>query len=378
MHFLSVKCRNLGRASPCNQRSTVKYSCTKGGFNRSIFKDLGINSALITNKLVGAGNASLAQSTWKRYGALHSHIKFAETLSGVKLTFPFSTKSVLILVGAMLVKELQPSTIDVYLSALKAWHLTKCIVPPILRTDLVNTILRGEKNRLYLSRELMVRSAITLQDMLLIRKRLKELKISTELKLLFWATCTWLFWGCFRIHEVLAPQANDYDATSTLLWRDVQESVIVMDGKNRRMLTFTLKCPKESKGKSVRVEMFETGNKLCPVKAYQSWKKFKDPKLSASCPVSRMTSGGNLTGKRFNILLKQLTDPFAKGRYLRSHSFRAALPTIMGQNGYSDQQIQIQGRWRSDAFLRYCKMGRSLRWKDQMELMDRVPCLFAV
>ena len=120
---LSVKCRNLGRASPCNQRSTVKYSCTMGGFNRSIFKDLGINSALITNKLVGAGNASLAQSTWKRYGALHSHIKFAESLSGVKLTFPFSTKSVLILVGAMLVKELQPSTIEVHLSALKAWQV---------------------------------------------------------------------------------------------------------------------------------------------------------------------------------------------------------------------------------------------------------------
>ena len=106
--------------------------------------------------------------------------------------------------------------------------------------------------------------------------------------------------------------------------------------------------------------------------------EIQGPQAERILPISRMTSGGNLTGKRFNILLKQLTDPFAKGRYLRSHSFRAALPTIMGQNGYSDQQIQIQGRWRSDAFLRYCKMGRSLRWKDQMELMDRVPCLFAV
>ena len=40
----------------------------------------------------------------------------------------------------------------------------------------------------------------------------------------------------------------------------------------------------------------------------------------------------------------------------------------MARAGYSDQEIQRQGRWASDAFLRYLKLGRSTRVQQQQEL----------
>ena len=55
-----------------------------------------------------------------------------------------------------------------------------------------------------------------------------------------------------------------------------------------------------------------------------------------------------------------------------SHSFRAGIPTLMARAGYSDSEIQRQGRWRSSAFLVYCKLGRASRWKDQLTLTQRI------
>ena len=34
--------------------------------------------------------------------------------------------------------------------------------------------------------------------------------------------------------------------------------------------------------------------------------------------------------------------------------------------------IGLQGRWRSDAYLRYCKLGRANCLEDQLELMKNM------
>ena len=53
-----------------------------------------------------------------------------------------------------------------------------------------------------------------------------------------------------------------------------------------------------------------------------------------------------------------------------SHSFRSGLATAMARHGYSDEEIQRQGRWASAAFLSYLKLGRSTRLQQQERLAE--------
>lgn len=60
------------------------------------------------------------------------------------------------------------------------------------------------------------------------------------------------------------------------------------------------------------------------------------------------------------------------GRYghVSSHSFRSGIATLMGQLGYSDEQIKAIGRWSSKAFEEYLKMPRTKRLAMARHLAD--------
>ena len=44
----------------------------------------------------------------------------------------------------------------------------------------------------------------------------------------------------------------------------------------------------------------------------------------------------------------------------------------MAKLGYSDSQIQLQGRWRSESYLKYLKLGRGTRLTDQYDLATKI------
>ena len=46
----------------------------------------------------------------------------------------------------------------------------------------------------------------------------------------------------------------------------------------------------------------------------------------------------------------------------------------MGRMGYGDEEIRRQGRWKSDAYCNYIKMGRAERWSKQYDLSQRMKC----
>ena len=88
--------------------------------------------------------------------------------------------------------------------------------------------------------------------------------------------------------------------------------------------------------------------------------------------------GTLVSGREFNKLLTPLTANIVKpnGKRILSHSFRSGIPTLMARAGYQDHEIQKLGRWRSTAFLAYCKLGRASRWKDQLTLAKRISSLY--
>ena len=87
-------------------------------------------------------------------------------------------------------------------------------------------------------------------------------------------------------------------------------------------------------------------------------------------PAYRSQDGANFTGKRFNNYLRKFNAKYLNipGKSLSCHSFRAGLATLLGQVGYSDQDIQASGRWSSRAFLSYIKLPRTQRLKMAREI----------
>ena len=99
-----------------------KYSNT-GGFTLDTFRDLGLPASIV-GILVDSSNHALSANTWKSYKTAEKHVQRAERATGTTLSFPFTTRSVLIYVGYLLGhRELSAATVGKYLSALRMVHI---------------------------------------------------------------------------------------------------------------------------------------------------------------------------------------------------------------------------------------------------------------
>ena len=71
------------------------------------------------------------------------------------------------------------------------------------------------------------------------------------------------------------------------------------------MISIRLKCPKENKtGKSTIVDVFETKDHLCPVKAFEKWESLA--RTQERNPVFLQKDGKLMTGQKLNEVLKKI------------------------------------------------------------------------
>jgi hypothetical protein len=134
------------------------------------------------------------------------------------------------------------------------------------------------------------------------------------------------------------------------------------DLEGKKVLEVKLKCPKESKtGRTVLVDIYESGGTLCPIKAFTRWwdRTGKETKL----PVFRDGNGVLVTGARMNSWLKLLLGKhvdYEKGKFT-GHSFHIGLATTMGTLGFSEDDVKEAGRWSSNAYEVYMRLPRKKR-----------------
>ena len=138
----------------------------------------------------------------------------------------------------------------------------------------------------------------------------------------------------------MAKERVCFDPTVCLLGADIKVDMMTDQGKNVKLLRVHLKNPKEQKlAKGVSIELFETGNFLCPVAAFLKWRKVSKLPIGKARPAIRLESGHAYTGKEFNKDLKLMLSDYVnyeKGT-ISSHSFRAGLATLMASLGYTGQ-----------------------------------------
>ena len=309
-------------------------------------------------------NHGKTNKTWSSYRTAERMALQCQKESKVKFDWPMTAEDTLMFIYWLIeVKGLRVSTTNSYLAGLRQLHIMKGLSPPKLRSELVKQALRGRAN-MEASQENKENSKtnkrlpMTIAIMKLLKERIRKLDLAGETKLMLWTVSSVMFFGAFRINELVSKTESCFDPDHTLLTRDVQLNKTASGSS----LSVTLKCPKEKKaGEGTIVDVFEAEGPLCPVRAYTKW--MRNSSQQAHMPLFCHPDGTPLTDRKFNRYLKDLLGrhaQFARGT-ISAHSFRAGIPTILGSKGYDDEEIKRVGRWSSREIEFYVKGKRTNR-----------------
>ena len=232
--------------------------------------------------------------------------------------------------------------------------------PPIIRTDIVKSVLGGCGNK-HKSENVSVRYPCTINLIKLLKAELKGSNIESSQKLVIFSAATIAFFGGLRMNELLSKGHIAYDPKYTLLRSDITIHKTMLDGKSVEVLSLDIKHSKTGK-KSEIVDIYSNNESICPVKVAKKLLK-STRELPKDYPFMSDKKGKLLTLKDFNSHLHKLLDSKLKGCKGRvsGHSFRAGLTSLFGSLGYSEQELKAFGRWSSRAFSLYIKNGRTNR-----------------
>jgi len=200
---------------------------------------------------------------------------------------------------------------------------------------------------------------MTINMMLALKTLIAQSNTGNHDKKLLWAVSTLAFAGAFRIGELLNKTQSTFDPDFTLLAKDITTST---DKANKITLHVTLKCPKETRSAAPTiVDIYQNDGPLCPIKAFLAWRKLR-PRES-DLPLFRDESGTPLTGTKMNTIIRQFLDPYTDTEigHFGTHSFRIGLASMLGEQGFSDENVKESGRWSSRVFETYMKLKRTKR-----------------
>ena len=355
-------------------RCKTKYN-THGFAECSTFSNLGV-SEQYTHLLSDAVNLALANNTKSQYNTAVKHLERIEKELGLDMSAPFNLTKTLNYVGYLLDNRgCSANTVGQYLSGIRMYHLCKGMDVSSLRPPIINLILKGREHWDNIKKTLNnkpQRVPVTVKVMKYLKRVINRENWTAEKKLRIWCICCLMWNGSLRVHEVLSKTKDEFDPLTTLCTGDIEilENLNNIDGKS--ILRIHLKSPKERRiGNGVKLEIFENGTFCCPVRAWNKW--VKNVKLQVGYPIFH-EGGKCFTGNDFNTILTNITSPLTNGTngVIRPHSFRSGVASEMGLRGFTDEEIQAQGRWTSQAFKAYLKLDRLKRLKFTSKLAHMI------
>ena len=204
--------------------------------------------------------------------------------------------------------------------------------------------------------------------------RQPESKMVEQVKRMLWSTCLVAMTGSFRISELLPTKAKSGKLLGGLLRKNLRRAACRGEGKTRYFYLARLLQPKERVGAdaTVDVELFATNGAFCPVQstdAYLAGKAGGDTDMGW---VFTFPDGRAMTKLCFNKLLRKLLKNVPGYRKVQGHSFRRGVPSQMARAGFSDEDIQRQGRWRSASWELYTITGRAGRLEQQHAIHSKL------
>ena len=283
--------------------------------------------------LAGAANMALTENTKSQYRTAINHITRIEALLGIDMSPPFNTAKTLNYVGYLLEdRNCCSSTVNVYLSGLRMWHLCMGMDVSSLRPPMVSLILKGREHWENVEETLRnkpVRTAVTLKVMKYLDRMIVLSDFSKEMKLMLKLICRLLFCGSLRVHEVLAKTKDTFDPLVTLCKEDIELVTDTIGREQHSFIRLHLKSPKERRvGTGVKLEIYGNETFCCPVQAWNKWRRLVN--LKDRQPVFQQQNRC-FTGQEFNKILTKITSDLTEGSsvIIRPHSFRSGMSTEM-------------------------------------------------
>ena len=279
---------------------------------------------------------SLSQSSKNLYIQVLSKLgQFAASTLNRDKWFPTSSWIVSLYVSYMTEKGYAPSTVASHVSVIAFFHKLLGLSDPT-EQFFVKRMLLGAK-KLYRTYDSRVPISLDV---------LKKLVDSTDFvcksdyeSALFKSMYILMFHGFMRIGEVT-------DSPNNIMFSNVHWST--------KFISVTFQKFKHHSGFPIIISIPRSGNSFCPVLLTLSYLTRRGPDPG---PLFSFPGGIPVQPRYFNIVLgNSLAWAGLSKLNIKPHSFRIGAATWAAANGYSDNQIQIMGRWKSAAFRKYIRV----------------------
>ncbi len=344
-----------GTVTPRHSQKAMKY----GELNlpkiikRFLKHDLPVSVPTINMRLL---SGSLAQSTWRRYGAALRTWKTFACERGKNWKQISENERGNFIGWCKGRGNLNAKTVKIYLGALESLAELKNQLGKGGGKVLEKGLLRGYENLSShdFSEKKSTTTPVDLKILDNINRGIKKMGWAKGSEISVWTACVVAFWGAFRLAEILPKRENTFDRLSDLLWQDVESF-------SSEKVVLRIKSAKVPGSPGNRVRLYAVGDKrFCPVIALRSletlqknmqiWKK--------ELPIFRRHSGRNLTKpvflKAVNTILSLEQN---NSIVLSGKSFRSGIPSCLENfpKHFQENHVKSLGRWKGQAYQKYMR-----------------------
>ena len=249
-------------------------------------------------------------------------------------------------------------TMKLYLSGLKSYQLDlgiECTAFSDLRLERTIQGIKRDHNQ----PERATRAPLTRPHLLAI---LRHLRVSTYNNVVLRAAFTLAFAGFLRVGEFTYKKVDRELGTSYAKWFLAKKSIRVAEGGASMQLTLPASKTDPFR-KGITLTIAATNDAGCPVHAITRLQAI-DHHRPASSPLFCIGRDQQQAFTREYVVRSlqrlALSAGLKQGTW-NGHSFRRGAATWAAERGITDSEIQILGRWRSDAYRAYIEYSTEER-----------------
>lgn len=296
-------------------------------------------------------NLGISAATRRAYTAsLQKYITFCYQTR--QQAVPATEETLLLFATHLAQQGLSHSTIQVYLSAVRYFHIAagEYSTSTTQTTPRMNQLLKGIRKSQAMTRQSTQRQPITFQIMESLYTVLSK-HTGGYYNMMIWAACCTAYFGLLRVSEFTSP-ANHSNTTNTLQLADV-----ALDSRTEpKMIRLTLKQSKTDQFRQgTQIHLGATNHHVCPVQALV---RYLANRGGTPGPLFILPNKKPLTRAMFSTALtKALKELNMDSTHFNTHSFRIGAATSAKQAGISDSHLKALGRWKSDAYLKYIRLS---------------------
>ena len=269
---------------------------------------------------------------------------YAAYLSDLPVSLPLQPALLALFIAHLYSKKYSSSSVTTYISAISYVHKLAGVTDPT-ETPVIIQVLKGYRKLAPVSD---VRLPITLPVLRQLVRAFDHSLSSQYQTFLMSAMCALAFFAFLRIGELTTSRGDN----SNLIKISELDRLLDNQGITRAFQLTLISYKHKSSGPPFVIYIYPEQT-CCPVQSLLTFLSVRGP---VQGPLFCWPDGSPITRTffvdRLNAALQLCNlDP----TLYKAHSFRIGAASWASAKGFSDSQIRLLGRWKSNAFLRYIR-----------------------